>query len=196
MTGPASSSFGRLTQPLLEFAFRFRVPLTWVVAIGGLLLARPTTLSIIVGSAWAMVGLGWRAWAAGTIRKNTELALDGPYAMSRHPLYFGNFMLASGFAAASGRLMVLAAIVALTLAVYMPLIRQEEAALIDLFGEPYRDYMRTVPRLLPGRGRAANAAARQPFSWRRYLANHEYNAAIGYCAAVGALIALRMFNQR
>jgi protein-S-isoprenylcysteine O-methyltransferase Ste14 len=183
-------------RPLLEFAFRFRVPLTWVVAIGGLLLARPTTLSIIVGSAWAIVGLGWRAWAAGTIRKNTELAADGPYSMSRHPLYFGNFMLASGFAAASGRLVVLAAIVALTLAVYMPLIHREETALIDLFGEPYRDYMRTVPRLVPGRGLVATAAARQPFSWRRYLANHEYNAAIGYCAAVGALIALRMFHQR
>ncbi len=192
MTGAAPSSLGRLIQPLLEFAFRFRVPLTWVVAIGGLLLARPTTLSIIVGSAWAMVGLGWRAWAAGTIRKNTELAADGPYSMSRHPLYFGNFMLASGFAAASGRLVVLAAIVALTLAVYMPLIQQEEAALIELFGEPYRIYMRTVPRLVPGRGGVTSA--QQRFSWRRYLANHEYNAAIGYCAAVGALVALRVFH--
>ena len=192
MRGAASPTLGRLIQPLLEFAFRFRVPLTWVVAITGLLLARPTTLSIIVGSAWAMVGLGWRAWAAGTIRKNTELAVDGPYARSRHPLYFGNFMLASGFAAASGRLVVLAAIVVLTLAVYIPLIRQEETALIELFGEPYRIYMRAVPRLLPGRG--VVASAQQRFSWRRYLANHEYNAAIGYCAAVAALVALRVFH--
>ncbi len=142
-----------------------------------------------------MVGLGWRAWAAGTIRKNTELAVDGPYAMSRHPLYFGNFMLASGFAAASGRLVVVAAIVALTVAVYMPLIQQEETALLGLFGERYRDYMRSVPRLVPRRGRGASTGARPRFSWRQYLANHEYNAAIGYCAAVGALVALRLFHK-
>jgi protein-S-isoprenylcysteine O-methyltransferase Ste14 len=192
----ASASIGGLARPLLELAFRFRVPLTWVVAIGGLLLAQPTLTSISIGCAWAMIGLGWRAWAAGTIKKNTELAVAGPYARSRHPLYFGNFMLASGFAAASGRLMVMAAIVALTLAVYIPLIDQEETALIALFGERYRDYMRAVPRLVPGRGRVVRVDGRQRFSWRRYLSNHEYNAALGYCAAVGALVALRIFHQQ
>jgi protein-S-isoprenylcysteine O-methyltransferase Ste14 len=195
VTGAVTSSM-RLARPLLDFAFRFRVPLTWVVAIGGLLLARPTTASIIVGAAWALIGLGWRAWAAGTIQKNAEMAVDGPYALSRHPLYFGNFMLASGFAAASGRLVVLAAIVALTLAVYVPLIQQEEAALLVLFGERYNVYMQTVARLVPNRGRVGRGGARQRFSWRQYLANHEYNAAIGYCAAIVALTALRMLQQR
>src|SRR5262249_43094468 len=94
VTGAVTSPLQRLARALLDLAFRFRVPLTWVVAIGGLLLARPTTASIVVGAAWALIGLGWRAWAAGTIRKNAELAADGPYALSRHPLYFGNFMLA------------------------------------------------------------------------------------------------------
>lgn len=196
MTDVVSASISRILRRLLEFTFRFRMPLTWLVAIGGLLLARPTPISIIAGSAWAMIGLGWRAWAAGTIRKNTELALDGPYARSRHPLYFGNFMLAGGFAAASGRLSVLAAILALTLAVYVPLINQEETALVDLFGERYRAYMRAVPRLVPRRSRMMSAVPRQHFSWRQYLSNHEYNAALGYCAAVGALVALRVFQHR
>jgi protein-S-isoprenylcysteine O-methyltransferase Ste14 len=195
VTGAVTSPLQRLARALLDLAFRFRVPLTWVVAIGGLLLARPTTASIVVGAAWALIGLGWRAWAAGTIRKNAELAVDGPYALSRHPLYFGNFMLATGFAAASGRLVVLAAIVALTLAVYIPLIQQEEAALLVLFGQRYNDYVRAVGRLVPNQRRVGRGGARLRFSWRQYLANHEYNAAIGYCAAIAALAALRVFQR-
>lgn len=183
-------------RPLLDFAFRFRVPLTWLVAIAGFLLARPTAASIVLGAAWAAIGLGWRAWAAGTIRKNTELALDGPYALSRHPLYFGNFMLAAGFAAASGRLVVLGAVIALAAAVYLPLIREEEAAMLKLFGERYREYMRTVPRMLPTIGRASGLRSGRRFSWRQYMANHEYNAAVGYCAALAALVAMHLLHQR
>jgi len=183
-------------RPLLDFAFRFRVPLTWIVTIGGFILARPTAASIVLGAAWAAIGLGWRAWAAGTIRKNTELALDGPYALSRHPLYFGNFMLAGGFAAASGRPVVLGAVIALAAAVYLPLIREEESAMLKLFGERYREYMRSVPRLIPAIRRATGLRSGRRFSWRQYMANHEYNAAVGYCAALAALIALHLLHQR
>jgi protein-S-isoprenylcysteine O-methyltransferase Ste14 len=191
----SASSSERLARPLLDFAFRFRVPLTWTVAIGGFLLARPTRASIVLGAAWAAIGLGWRAWAAGTIRKNTELATGGPYALSRHPLYFGNFMLAAGFAAASGRLVVLGAVMVLAAAVFLPLIREEEAEMLQLFGEHYREYMQAVPCLLPAIGRAGGLRPQRGFSWRRYMANHEYNAALGYCAAVAALIALYLVRQ-
>jgi protein-S-isoprenylcysteine O-methyltransferase Ste14 len=183
-------------RPLLDFAFRFRVPLTWIVAIGGFILARPTATSIVLGAAWAAIGLGWRAWAAGTIHKNTELAVDGPYALSRHPLYFGNFMLAGGFAAASGRLAVLVAVIALAIVVYLPLIREEESAMLKLFGERYREYIRTVPRLLPSFRPPAALSTERRFSWRQYMANHKYNAAVGYCAALAALLLLHLLHQR
>lgn len=183
-------------RPLLDFAFRFRVPLTWIVAIAGFICARPTATSIVVGAAWAAIGLGWRAWAAGTIRKNAELAKDGPYALSRHPLYFGNFMLAVGFAAASGRLAVLIAVGVLAAIVYLPLIREEETALLKLFGERYSEYMRSVPRLLPAFRSTAGLGTGRHFSWRQYMANHEYNAALGYCAAVATLVVLHLLHQR
>ncbi len=192
----SESSTARLARPLLDFAFRFRVPLTWIVAVAGFVLARPTALSIALGAAWAAIGLGWRAWAAGTIHKNTELATGGPYALSRHPLYFGNFMLAAGFAAASARIAVLAAVLALAAAVYLPLIHEEEAAMLTLFGERYRDYMRSVSCLLPAFGGSSRLHSTQRFSWRQYVANHEYNAALGYCAAVAALIAIHLLRPR
>jgi protein-S-isoprenylcysteine O-methyltransferase Ste14 len=193
---PGASSIESLTRPLLDLTFRFRVPLSWVVAVAGFILARPTVASIAVGSALAAIGLGWRAWAAGTIRKNAELAQDGPYALSRHPLYFGNLTIALGFGLASGRLVVFAAVAALALAVYLPLIREEESILINLFGDRYREYMNKVPRLIPALRSAVGAGAEDRFSWRQYMANHEYNAAIGYCAAVAALIALHLFHLR
>jgi hypothetical protein len=34
------------------------------------------------------------------------------------------------------------------------------------------------------------------FSWRQYMANHEYNAAVGYCAALAALLLLHLLHQR
>jgi len=189
-------SAASLARPLLDFTFRFRVPLTWIVAIAGFILARPTKASIIVGAALAAIGLGWRAWAAGTIRKNSDLATAGPYALSRHPLYFGNLMLAGGFAAASGRVAVLAAVVALAAAVYLPLIVEEETVMLELFGERYREYMHAVPRLMPILRGAARSQSGQQFSWRQYMANHEYNAVLGYCAAVAALVALHLLHQR
>ncbi len=185
-----------LTRPLLDLAFRLRMPLSWIVAVGGFILARPTVPSIVLGSALAAVGLGWRGWAAGTIRKNTELAQDGPYALSRHPLYFGNLTIALGFGLASGRLVVFVAVIALALAVYLPLMREEESILLQLFGDRYRQYMKVVPRLFPALRRIPAAGPRQHFSWRQYLANHEYNAALGYCAAIAALVALRLLYLR
>jgi len=180
------SAAGQMAGLLLDFIFRFRVALAWTVGICGFVLARPSALSILIGSVWAGIGLGWRAWAAGNICKNVEMATAGPYALSRHPLYFGNLMLACGFGAASGRVIVFAAISLLALGIFVPLMRREEAAMLDLFGERYRQYMRAVPPLVPALRRASWGG----FSWRQYLANHEYNAAIGYCAAVGALIAI------
>lgn len=191
----ASTSVESWARPLLDYAFRFRVPLTWIVAIGGFVLARPTAFSIIVGCAAAAIGLGWRAWAAGTIRKNAELAQEGPYALSRHPLYFGNLTLAGGFGLASGRVVVFGAVMALGFAVYLPLIRQEESVLLGLFGDRYREYMSKVPRLLPAVRNRSAAGAQRRFSWRQYVANHEYNAALGYGAAVAVLIALHLFHQ-
>jgi protein-S-isoprenylcysteine O-methyltransferase Ste14 len=191
----STSSIENLARPLLDLAFRFRVPLSWIIAICGFIFARPTVVSIIAGSALAAIGMGWRAWAAGTIRKNTEIAQDGPYALSRHPLYFGNLTIAAGFGLASGRLLIFCAIMALCFAVYLPLMRDEEAIMVSLFGDRYREYMSKMPRLIPAVRRSDRAHPQRRFSWSQYLANHEYNAALGYCAAVALLIALHLLHQ-
>jgi hypothetical protein len=41
-----------------------------------------------------------RALASGTVKKNRELSVTGPYAYTRNPLYLGSMLIAAGFAVA------------------------------------------------------------------------------------------------
>ncbi len=82
---------------------RWRVPLGFVCGALFFVFARPRPLTLFVGGAIALLGLGLRAWAAGHIRKNAALATSGPYAYTRNPLYLGSFLLGVGFSIASSQ---------------------------------------------------------------------------------------------
>ena len=84
-----------------EMAKKLRLPLGFVFGIAYLIWARPTVLTLAVGGAIAFVGVVVRAWASGHIVKNRRLAVSGPYAHTRNPLYFGSFLIAAGFAIAA-----------------------------------------------------------------------------------------------
>ena len=73
------------------------------------------------------------------------LALSGPYRWSRNPQYVGWFMFLLGFALNdwSGWCLTALAIVAIYLHL---LVLIEEEHLLRVFGEPYADYCRAVPR--------------------------------------------------
>src|SRR5262245_44785132 len=77
---------------------RFRVPLGFVIAAAVLYFAAPTGVSILAGLPVALLGGLSRALAAGTIKKDRELATSGIYALTRNPLYLGSSLLAAGFA--------------------------------------------------------------------------------------------------
>ena len=59
-------------------------------------LARPTPAAIAEGAGLFALGAAVRTWAAGHIRKGEVLAVTGPYAHTRNPLYFGSFLMACG----------------------------------------------------------------------------------------------------
>ena len=79
------------------------MPLGFACAALFFLLARPTPLTLLVGAIVAAPGLALRAWASGHLRKNESLAIGGPYAYTRNPLYLGSFLLGLGFTIAAGR---------------------------------------------------------------------------------------------
>ncbi len=128
-----------------------------------------------MGAAIAALGLMVRAVASGHVDKNEELAMTGPYAYVRNPLYLGSIVVAIGFAVAARDLMIAAIIVLLFAVIYVPTIRSEEEYLRKHFTE-YVAYAQEVPRLLPRRLRFGGMT--QDFSRELYRKHREYNAII------------------
>src|SRR5437868_15335241 len=117
---------------------RWRVPLGFVCGAVFILFARPTPPALLIGASVSLLGLAMRAWAAGHIRKNAQLATSGPYAFTRNPLYFGSFLLGLGFTVASGQPLLAIPFVALFLGIYFPVMRVEAAHLAESFGDEDR----------------------------------------------------------
>ena len=73
----------------------------------------------------------------------------GPYAIIRHPMYAGGFLLLAGIPIALGSLWGLLAVLAMLPGLIWRLLDEERLLLRDLPG--YADYTATVrSRLLPG----------------------------------------------
>ena len=171
-----------------KIARRIRVPLGFVFAAVFLWLARPTWQSMLGSLLLVLPGLWLRGYAAGYVRKNSELTTTGPYAYTRNPLYLGSMAIAFGFAAASGRWIILIVLTALFLAIYLPTILSEEEYLRAHFSG-FDAYAAKVPRLLPRLTPAATAGTAGAFSKPLYLHHREYNAAMGSVAIYAALAA-------
>lgn len=93
-----------------------------------------------LGRIWATVYIGGR--------KDEELCQDGPYSISRNPLYIFSLLGAIGIIFAAQKLTLLAIILPF-FAYYYFVIRGEEARLLDFFGQEYADYTKRVGRILP-----------------------------------------------
>lgn len=177
-----------------ELARRIRVPLGFLLAAGYLVVARPTPLTLAVGAAIAFAGLLVRGWAAGHIVKNDRLAMTGPYAHTRNPLYFGSFLIAAGFAIAAHWSLLLF-VTAFFLLIYGPTIRDERAGIRARFPEAYDEWERHVPSFLPRptpwRAAGATREPHEGFDFHLYMRHGEWRAAVGF-AAVLAYLVLRM----
>lgn len=97
---------------------------------------------------WMFRSLGKNITPTVKTRTEHQLVISGPYRYIRHPLYtFGGlFFLGAALVAGSWFLFVCAFIAIWALFSRTPL---EERMLIERFGEPYEDYMRTTGRYLP-----------------------------------------------
>ena len=168
-----------------RIARRSRVPLGFVFAAFYLWRARPSWLSLAIGTVFATLGIVLRAIASGHVKKNEVLATTGPYAHVRNPLYLGSIILAAGFVIAARDWWIALAIVALFALVYIPVIRAEEAFLRSRFDE-FGRYANAVPRIIPRGIRFSNMT--QGFSRELYLKHREYNAILGAAAMLTALV--------
>lgn len=167
-----------------DFVAKLRVPCGFVLVVAFAWLSRPSFGSIAMGVPVSLAGLALRAWAAGHLEKNRELARGGPYAFVRNPLYLGTSLVAAGLMIASQRWVLAAIFAAVFLLVYLPVIELEEQHLRGLFPE-FREYASRVPALYPSLRPLKSATS---FRWWLYRRNREYEALLGFAAGLVLLI--------
>ena len=168
-------------KPYADAVARLRVPGGFLIVAAFAWFSRPSTQSLIIGMFVSLLGLALRAWAAGSLYKDRELATGGPYAFTRNPLYLGTLLVAAGLVIASRSVWLGMLFAAVFVFIYLPVIQLEEQHLRDLFSA-YDAYAGRVPALIP-RLRAEQSPA-QPFRWSQYKKNREYQAALGF--SIGA----------
>lgn len=128
---------------------RLRVHVGYVLILVLTFTAKPTSPLFLIGTAMIFAALPIRAWASGIVKKDEELAVEGPYSLCRHPLYVGNILIGFGFCFINGAAWAFVAML-LYLAVFYPMeIRKESRKMDDFFGEEYQQYKDEVPLLIP-----------------------------------------------
>jgi protein-S-isoprenylcysteine O-methyltransferase Ste14 len=176
----------------VQLARRIRVPVGFVAAALYVWLAWPTWSSILYGSAIILPALLLRTAASGHVRKNQEVTTSGPYAYTRNPLYLGSIILVIGFGVASRNLWLAVALVAIFVALYLPVILDEENFLRARFPE-FSVYAQRVPRIIP---KLKAEDSPEGFSSQLYRKHREYNAALGSVGMMILLILkLRFFSR-
>ena len=171
-----------------KFAARTRVPVCIMLAVAACALSNPTAESLLTGIFIGTAGLAVRAWAAGHLRKNEELAVSGPYAHVRNPLYVGSLLAGVGLGVATAYLVLSAVIATVFLAWFLPVVREEEDHMRKIL-PGFIEYEQRVPRFLPTL--APRYASRTSFEWRLFLRNREYTALLGF-ATLAAILGLKL----
>jgi hypothetical protein len=129
------------------FSGRRRFQLAWVFAFFLIFSARqyPTLLGILI----CFLGATLRFLASGFLRKEAKLAVGGPYAHTRNPLYLGTFLMALGATLSVGAYLLTALMAVVFFFNYHYVIQHEEAKLPSYFGNAYLAYCNLVPRFIP-----------------------------------------------
>jgi protein-S-isoprenylcysteine O-methyltransferase Ste14 len=172
----------RFPKPYADAVARLRVPSGFLVVAVFAWFSRPTPLSLEIALPVSLMGLALRAWAAGCLAKNRQLATGGPYAYTRNPLYLGTLLVAAGLSIAARSPGLGALFAAVFFLVYLPVIQNESQHLNHLFGD-YAAYASAVPLLLP-RLTPRRSENPNPFRFELYLTNQEYNAGAGFAAGM------------
>ncbi|MFT5287396.1 MAG: protein-S-isoprenylcysteine O-methyltransferase Ste14 [Planctomycetota bacterium] len=121
------------------------------IAFGVLIvwLSEPMQQWISTGAIFAILGMIVRMWASGHVKKNQILAMTGPYAYVRHPLYVGNHLIAIGLCLASGLWWSVPAYIVICFFFYPHTIRHEDTSLLRMFPDQWPAWRERTHALIP-----------------------------------------------
>jgi protein-S-isoprenylcysteine O-methyltransferase Ste14 len=103
------------------------------------------------GIFFILVGILGRTWCAMYIGGNklSRLVTEGPYSVTRNPLYVFSAIAAFGLGAQLGSVVFALICAAATIAIFALVISHEERALAERFPSDFALYRARVPRLAP-----------------------------------------------
>ncbi len=171
-----------------------RIVADWIFALGILFFAQ--TFPQWPGIAICFLGATMRFWAGGYLRKDNRLAVGGPYAWVRNPLYLGRWLMAVGVAVSIENIPLALILSVVYAAIYHYTILDEEMKLKGIFGEPYQIYCASVPRFFPRPWPASHAqlekvnpeAAHRSFDWSlAWTKNKGYEAYLTFFGLIGGV---------
>lgn len=158
---------------------------------------------LIAGSVIALTGQGIRILTVGLdyiVRGGRnrrvyadDLVRSGLFAHCRNPLYLGNLLMIIGFGIASNNPWYLAITLPLFFLAYACIIAAEEHYLRGRFGDSYRDYCASTPRLLPRLNGLMQTLRTFSFNWRRVVVK-EYST-VSITLLVLVLLSGRVLNE-
>ncbi|MFM7737256.1 MAG: methyltransferase family protein [Alphaproteobacteria bacterium] len=188
MSAASEGSFEGLHDKLGRFVFGWR---DWLAPLCGVVLlvfAKPRpflgdpaldrwqdALGLLVcalGQALRFAVIGFAYIKRGGTNKEIDaptLVVQGFYAHSRNPMYFGNFLLLVGLAMLWNSAFVTLLVLSLMLLAIHAIVRAEERFLAGRFGAQYDDYCRRVNRFLPSLGGLSQTMSSMRFEWKRAL---------------------------
>lgn len=120
---------------------------SWVAFSGGILAA-----IVSFKLRWSAIAALGKFWSLHVeIRENHEFVQTGPFRIVRHPTYFSMVLELLSFGLIFSAWWMLLVIPFLFIPALILRLRLEEPALVEKFGDTYRDYQRRVPMLIPYR---------------------------------------------
>jgi protein-S-isoprenylcysteine O-methyltransferase Ste14 len=155
---------------VVEYFIKYR-SFVGIVCLGLLLyLSEPSPRSVAIGFFFIIAGMFFRAWSAGYINKDNELATQGPYALTRNPLYFGNFILGLGIAIAGNNIYSYLIFFVFYLMFFPFLMYIEHKRLKKKFGSKYEEWSKKSNSFFPKIKRLKKLG----FNISYYMKNREY----------------------
>ncbi|MGH6624372.1 MAG: methyltransferase family protein [Burkholderiaceae bacterium] len=164
---------------------RLRVPLAIVAIAAAIPFVQREWL--VAGFVVSMIGEFIQLWSFASLDKNSDLAIRGPYAMVRNPMYLGRYFILLGFLMLLGQWWLL---VVYTIGYWFYMdtrVEREEAHLKPIFGARYADYQAKVHRFIPGRPLAGQPVLY--WNWTLFRQNNAVGNLVGTLAVWGLVAA-------
>ncbi len=142
-------------QRLRRFTLAALIALVFFVLLFGQSIFAPETAIHegieMVGVVLIVIGIAGRLWSTLYIggRKSVSVVTDGPYSITRNPLYLFSSIAAVGVGAQMGSITAMVGFGAACAAAFHVVILREEKYLRANLGMEYNDYMARVPRFFP-----------------------------------------------